>query len=379
MTVLSNPNRRKTRAGRSLALAKTIALAIGLTLAASAARASTPRVVYVLAPGDLEQAAAYEELRQTLGAHLTGLEVGVRLLTVDGVIDGALATQIVAETSGLAVAWITPDDFHLLTPALGAEPRTRSLAGAGGEWIERCQAIAAITHAELEPVFEVPPAPSPLEEGVVEVAPVVAEPVVEDGIPADPEPATTDDATVTHPATQRSWAVLASVGYTLARPGVTAAPLHGVGLGLGARFGRHVGVRLGLDLSQTLPIVDAGEQARIARWPLRLSVSGEAAVRRLDVVGRAGLVVDLSRVRELGFEPADPAVVGVRADLGLTLAAELRLRVLPWLAPFIAGGLDVHTAALAYELGGEDVARRGAVVPRLMAGVAWIAGREGSP
>ena len=337
----------------------------------------SPPVLYVLTSGDLERAPDYEELRQTLGAHLTALDVDVRVLTVDGDVDADLARRIVAETSALAVGWIGPDVFHLLTPALGPDPRTRALEGAGTDWLQRCQAIAAMTHAELEPVLDPPAPPPPAEDGAAggetpapderEPPPAEAEPTPEVGGLAEEEPR------------PRTWAVMAGVGYTLARPGIGASPLHGVGLGLGARFGRNVGVLVEFDLTQAVPLTGGGDQARIARWPLRISLGGEVAVKRVDLVGRVGVALDISRVRGLDLAPADPAVVELRTDLGIAAAIEVRLRVLRWLAPFVAGGLDLHTGALAYELAGEEIGRRGPVVPRLHAGVTWILGPEGTP
>lgn len=376
-----------------------LALAAAAPASRAQAQAPPPHTVYVLAPSDPAASSAHLELWTAIQVHLTAMPVVVRLMTVAETIDAELAQRIAGETGALSVVWLGDEggSFELLTPSLAPTSRPRSLAGAGSAWMDRCQAMAMVVHAELAPLFE-PPIPSgptsvgeaPSGEDGADVTgdPGVEEPGVEEpGVegedaapaPGDDEASGTAEAAGDVGGRERpTGLLLVTAGYTLFSTSSAAPPLHGLGLGLGIRIGAHMGVRAEVDVGQAAPLTGPAGEGRLTRWPLRVSLTGETAIGRLDVAGRAGLLIDLSRIRDLGFTPSDPDVLLTQLDLGFALGVELRIRLLPWLAPFVSGGVDLYADRRSYLLYGEEVARRDTAVPRLVLGVAWIAGKGGS-
>ncbi len=365
---------------------------VGLGVAAptGVARAGTAHTVYLLAPGDPEGADDYRELWRAVQAHLTALPVSVRLMTVDEAVDDALALDLARDTNALLVAWLSADrdKVHHLVPAQGDRGQSRDLGGAGEGWLDRCQVVAAMIHAELgdlevlqQATLEPENTESPGEASESSDQPETGPPVVD---PAETAPAVTGNDELARPpgdggsSPRRTRAhLLISAGYTLFRPSSAAAALHGVGFGLGLRVGRHVGIHAGADLGQATPLAIDGGDGRIVRWPVRLSVTGEVALGRLDLTGRAGILLDVSRVTDLSFSPGDTTALDNRLDLGLALGVEARFRILPWLAPFVAAGLDLYDGNRTYELSSQPVASRGAAVPRLVLGATWILGETG--
>ena len=378
---------RRIRLGPGLAAVALFALVLGAP--AREVRAGAAHTVYLLAPGDPEVAADYRELWRAVQAHLSALPVAVRLMTVDEPLDDTLALDLARDTNALLVAWLSPDRtrIHHLVPASGEQGQSRDLGAAGELWLDRCQVVAAMLHAELgdlevlqQAILD--PADADAAQGEGESTADAEDGANPPGAEAETTPSPSAEGTGSAPATVEDGGspaptrihLLVSAGYTLFRPSPSAGFLHGVGLGLGLRVGRHVGVHAGADLGQATPMTLAGGDARIARWPIRLSATGEVSLARLDLTGRAGVLLDVTRVEDLDFSPADAAALDTRLDLGLALGFEARVRILPWLAPFAAIGLDVYPGSRTYELSSQAVAKRGVAVPRLALGATWILG-----
>lgn len=313
----------------------------------------------ILAPAEEVRAETYIDLQLAVWAHLSARPVTVVIRGEDGPIDTELARRVVDDTGALSVAWLEDErrTFRYLTPGLAAEPRTRAIPGDEEPWVSRCEVMATVLHADVEQrLVELDAAPPPR-----------AEPPP----PAEEEP-------------RPPVLFVAAAGYA---PVLMAAPrgpfLQGVSLQAGAQRGRRLpfqpGFRAGLDWTESRALGAPGSEAYLARVAFRVEATGVFPVGIVDLGGHLGAVLELTEVRGLEYPVEDTRAEGPRFWPGASAAFLVRVRVTPWLAPYLLLGADVFFKATEWRL--EDPAllllRRDPVVPRGTVGLTLLLGPRG--
>ena len=346
-----------------------VLLVLGISAHAAAEEQLGP--LLVLAPeGTAEQ---HETLRTAMAAHLSGYSVEVRLAATEPLPESfpdqaEAARGAVAEHGALAAIWI--DDRHGMVFVLVAAPEAdqilqRPLPDADEPWRARCDAVASMVHSALAPWLnreqEVEPQPVPTAD----------EPAVE-----QPEPAQLDDGK--HPPVEpeqaTEWLVLQMrAGYGPVFVYSYGAVQHGGRVAAGLIFGDHLEAEVALDLLFPLPAEISGEPSddiALVRWPLRIAAAGFITALDLDIGLKPGLVIDFTRVS--GVNTTRIADDTERTNPGFALSLFLRYRVLPWLAVWAEGGIDIFYSAYDYSLQGATVIRYSALQGRVSGGLAFL-------
>jgi len=297
-------------------------------------------------------------LRTALEAHLRIYDVVV--LLEGATHPGADIAAVAARYRATAVVWLEDGDqrFGVLAPGLSSHPSLRHIPDTGEGWAARCEVMAAVLLSELSPLLA-GPQPGPLRP----TGDALADPPVGevDGGQSRTKPAVNGSASMAYAPT-----ILAAEGPVL----------HGLALGLGLRFGRHLEFGLGFDAAQPARLDALGDDAALARWPVRLVVRGLLSAGSVEIGVGAGAVVEPWQVRGQDVQPAIAQIASVHVDAALALALRLRVVALPWLTPFADFGVDAFPGPNRYRLGGDVVLERAAVQPRLVVGVAlWIGAR----
>lgn len=303
-------------------------------------------LVLILAPADEARSATYIDLQLAVWAHLSARPVTVVIHGIEEPIDGEVARRVVDETGALSAAWLSDEGrtFCFLTPGLDPRPRVRAVPGDEEPWISRCEVMATVLHADVEQrlvELDEAPTPTPVEEK-----------------PSGP-----------------AIRFVAGVGYAPALMSAPGGPfLQGFSIGAGAQIGRHVGFRAGVDLVQSWSLGIPDSDAWLARMPIRLEATFVVPVGRFDLGGNLGSVVEITEVRDLDYEPADERAKVPQVAAGLSGALHARVRILPWLAPFLLVGADLYFADLEWMLSPDVLLRRDPIVLRLTVGVSFLVG-----
>jgi hypothetical protein len=352
--------------------ARPIGAAIALlALALSAEVASQQQLgpLLVLAPvGTAEQG---ETLRTAMAAHLSGYSVEVLLAATEPLPESFpdqadAARRAVEEHEALAAIWI--DERHGMVFVLVAAPQAdqilqRPLPGADEPWRARCDAVASMVHSALAPWLnrehEVEPQPAATTE-----EPAVAPPVPEDE----------EDLPPADHATRTDWLLLqVRAGYGPVFVNSYGAVQHGGRVAAGLIIGDHLEAEIALDLLFPLPAEIDGETSEdiaLVRWPLRLAVAGFVTALDMDIGLKAGVVIDFTHIS--GVDPTKIADDTERTNPGFAASLFLRYRVLPWLAIWAEGGIDVFNSAYDYSLQGATVIRYSALQGRVSGGLAFL-------
>ncbi len=322
---------------------------IGLFVALTASPAhatSIRRVVLGVPTGVLDQA-SQAQLLLAVQAHVSSLGVIVEIASVEGSLDGAVAMAQATEKSALCVAWLSPELDHLtlMTPTLGEQVRVRELPKEGDGWLAKCDVVATLLHSELATLIG--PVSVPTESGVT--APPVAEPPPRKRVPV---------------------AMLLSVRWAPFILSSEGPFLQGVAVGAGVEIARRVTVTAGMGVVQPVDL-EVGE-ARLGRWPGRVAVSLLLPRDNLELELELGVLLDVWRVLELGYAPAEEGAGDTHLDAAVAAAGRVRYRVTPWLAPFIEVGADIYAQRRTFALYDTTLLARDPALLRLGVGVTFL-------
>lgn len=343
-------------------------LVLGLTARVAAQEQLGP--LLVLAPEGTDE--QQETLRTAMGAHLSGYAVEVRLAATEPLPDSfpdqaEVARRAVEEHGALAAIWV--DDRHGMVFVLVAAPEgdqisQRPLPAADEPWRARCDAVASMVHSALAPWLN--------RQQEIEPQPAAAadEPAVE-----RPEPAQVDDVEppVVEPEKVPEWLVLQlRAGYGPVFVNSYGAVQHGGRVAAGLIFGDHLEAETALDLLLPLPAEIDGEPSdkiALVRWPLRFAAAGFITALDLDIGLKVGLVIDFTDVKGVPKNIEDDPE---RTNPGFAASLFLRYRVLPWLAVWAEGGLDVFYSAYDYTEDDVTVIRYSALQGRVAGGLSVL-------
>ncbi len=313
-------------------------LACSLLLSASASAAAPTRPVLVLHPGHGQGDRYSADVLPAARAQLDGMPVDLQAVAVGGVLGPELAAQLAEQVDAWTVAWLAEDtdSVFLLSPSLGSEVRSRPLDPGVTSWVVKSEAVAAILRSELEAVVS----------QAVEVQ--------------------------ARRAQARRTLLALRVGYTPVPVSTEGPVLHGVDLGVGFRFGRHLGFELGASITSPIPLGIEDGKGEMLRVPLRFSVTGSLPVGRFEPSLALGLALEVLQVTGLSFEPADAAALVPLVTPGLSANIQARYRVLPWLAPFVLVGVDVLVRDQVVVRDGVTLVHRDRAVLQAAVGVSFL-------
>lgn len=323
-------------------------LGLLLTLTASPATASGSirRVVLGVPDGVLDQA-SQAQLLLAVQAHVSSLGVIVEMASVEGSMDGATSLAQATETSALCVAWLSPelDRLTLMTPTLGEQVRVRDLPAEGDGWLARCDVVATLLHSELATLIG--PVTIPTEFGGT---------------------ATTTEAPA--PRKRTPVAMLLSVRWAPFILSSEGPFLQGVAVGAGVEIARRVTVSAGMGVVQ--PVDLDVDEARLGRWPGRVAVSVLLPQNSLELELELGVLLDVWRVLDLGYEPAEEGAGDTHLDAAVAAAGRVRYRVTPWLVPFIEVGADIYAQRRTFALYDATLLARDPALLRVGVGVTFL-------
>lgn len=333
-----------------------VSLAAILSLfAAVPASADTPTTILLLAPSDRagQDANDLQQLRLAMQAHLSAHVVFVRLHP------GRPAdAESLCETEDVAaVTWLQDDHLHVLVPRLGPDVTVRHVPPTDEGWPARCELMAAMLLSEVTPVFTTD----------LPTAPVVAE--------APESPPETPPGQAPPAPSRPTVRPVASVGYAPVVLSTDGPYLHGAHLGAGIAIGRHLEITLATSLVESAPLDEAGPEALLRRWPVRLDVCATLPLSILDLGLSAGPVLEVWHIRGLEEPALDERASGTQAAPAFGLAFQLRVRATAWLSPFIDAGIDIHGTHHNFLYRGSPILVRAAVQPHLVVGIRLTPGR----
>ncbi len=305
----------------------------------------------------------FDELLPAVRARLSSLPVEVLEVGTAQPVEPQGALELARGAGALTVAWLAADGsrFSVLSPLLGVQPRQRTLEEMGESRISRCEAMAAMLHAELEVVLV-----QAIEMEAVAPEAVVPEAVVPD--PVVPDPVVPE--AVVPPKPPRL--VIGSVGYTPVPLSADGPVLHGIDVNLGARFGRFIGVEMNADFTSPIRLELNDGEARVSRVPVRLLASVVFPADRFEPGIGLGGGLEFVQVRGLGYTPGDPEALSAMVSGGATAFFRARFRVSPWLAPFVTVGADYWVLKRSYQIGDETLASRDRLLLHLVVGVSVL-------
>ena len=302
-------------------------------------------MVSLLVPMVPASGSKYTLLENTVQAHLGTLPVQVVMRKVEHLPDDSSPWQASEDSDVLLVAWFSDDERTLLTlvPSDDETPRSRSLQGGDVTWLSRCDTVAVMLRSEIEPLL---------------AAAAVTTTTAEE--PA-PEAAPVSRAARTE--------LSASLGYAPAVLSTDGPYLHGLSIEMGALFVEHLAISVAVGVSQSAPFASLGERTHLDRWPLRIGIGAQVAVGPVDLRADVAVVLDIWRISNLGYLPEDTSALDDRVDAAFSPAFTMRIRLLPWLAPYLVAGIDLYPRNRVFLLDDEVLLSRGRAVPRLGAGV----------
>jgi len=337
--------------------------ALSLLVSFRARAAEDPVTVLLLAPEEQVSTPRYLDLLQAVQARLAASAVQVRMQPMAELIGEQSARSAALQAGAVTVAWLAEDAGHflLLTPGVDHQPRARSLTGEGEGWVTRCEVMAVILHSELQ-------------QAVGTGAPAMArvtggaeKPAALESAPSDARMEGPEAPPGEAPAPV---ALLISAGYAPALVQPWQAVMHGVQACAAVRFGSRWQLRLAADLAQRVQLAPS-PSGRLLRLPLQLALAASFPRGRLEPSAELGTALELWKVSDLGYEPADPSVQDWQADAGITLTARARYWLRPWLAPYIEAGLGFFFRQRRVTLLGDALLERRALLPSLGAGLAF--------
>lgn len=301
----------------------------------------TERRVVLGVPADVVGEANRAELLLAVQAHLSSLDVVIELALLEETEGGDVAMGGATERSALCVAWLSPDlaSLTLMTPTLGNQVRVRQLPSDDEGWLSRCDVIATVLHSELGALIT---------------------PVSTEAPPAEPE----------EPRARVVSAVLLSVlwdPYVMSSDGPF---LQGVAVGIGIELARRVTFRASMGLVEPVAL-ELGD-AKLGRWPGRISVAVLLPRERLELELEIGVLLDVWKVLALGYEPADASAGQAHLDAAVAPAGRVRYRVAPWLAPFVEVGADIYPQRRTFAMGDEPLVGRDPALLRVGVGVTFL-------
>jgi len=337
------------------------------TLPGAAGALAVERATLVIMSSDAD-ASAMEELRSTVEAYLSDLDVGVRLL-VEPRLPRTLADQLgaaraasVAEGS-VPVVWVEEGTKELLifvSDRGSQRVMVQALPHGAEGWEADCDAIAVIVRSVLKPWLdgeqppdEAAPASPPEAEAATSVA--------------APEGGAGDGERRREGGVARA---VVAAGYSPALLDGDRAWVHGAALAVGVLVGRHIEIDLALHALQTFDMGVRGADLRLARWPVALSATGLIPIGRFEAGVRAGLLIDTTAVRGIPGETAPDDTTIIQPGLAASLFARLRLS--DWLAAWVDGGVDVIRGARDYLWDDRPVLSYARVQPRFALGLAVL-------
>ncbi len=344
----------------------TLGLVLTLVAGGGARAAGEPAAVMVVAAAEDPPGSPAEVLQHAVAASLSPYGVEVQLQRDGrGPLD-ELAAEMAGRDEVIAALWLERDDPRLClrVPALWVGARERPLPRSGDGWAADCHAISAIVLSELEPLLagrlDDPPQPAPggertaasADEEVPEITPSEAEVPVS---PAGPEVA-----------------LVVGAGYLPVVIDRGAPYRSGLGLALGVLLGRHLELGAGVDLIQPADVTATLGGGWLARTTVRGVATGWLPLGPAELGLALGAVVERAQVRRLDYDPLDAGALEPRVHGAFTAALRVRVRVLPWLAPFAEGGADLYGTRLSVVDAGSELIGRAPVQPRLAVGIAGV-------
>jgi hypothetical protein len=331
-------------------------------------RAQARTTLVIMSAGQDE--AAMEELRSTVEAYLSDLDVGVRLRVVPRLpskVAGQLeaARWLSVEEDSVSVVWVEEGTKELLifvSDRGSQRAMVQSLPQGSEGWGADCDAIAVIVRSVLGPWLEGDPPPR-------EAPPVAPPPVAAGKGASGAGPVVVEGDAEARPRDGLTRAV-AAAGYSPALIDGDRAWVHGAALALGALIGRHLEIDLSLHAFQSIDMEAGGADLRLVRWPVVLSATGLIPIGRFEAGVRAGLIVDVTAVRGIprGTAPDETTVV----QPGLAASFFARVRLNGWLAAWADGGVDLIRGGRDYLWDGRPVLSYARVQPRFALGLAVL-------
>ena len=333
---------------------RALALVAALVLYTAGATESLASEVSLLIPVAPTSGSKYVLLENTVRAHLGTLPVQVVMREVEHLPDGSSPWQAGRDDSEvLLVAWLSIDESTLLTvvPSHDTAPRSRPLQQGDVTWFSRCDTVAAILRSEIEPLLATADFATPTPDAVA------------DGVPPSSEPARSELAL--------------SLGYAPSVLSTGGPVLHGLSVEVGALFVDHLAISVAVGICEGASMAPLDDRTHLNRWPLRIGVGAQMAAGPVDLRADLAVVLDIWRIAELGYTPEDASALDAQVDAAFSPAFTVRIRLLPWLAPYLIAGADLYPRSREFLLNDEVLLSRGRVVPRLGAGVAILVRPKG--
>jgi hypothetical protein len=335
-------------------------------------------VVLVLVRPDDQ--AGLAELETALGAHLSSFDVEVRRqgATQLSAPPGRQAEEVrdlVQEHRALAAVWTDPSGsiVFVMLARDGADEQilVRFLpdSGSAGE----LEAVASMIRSALLPLVTAPQEP---------LSPESSPESLKGASEADVIWQETDDElpplavleVVEPPPPPEPWLTIYGRGGYAPLLSSGAEPLvQGSRLGVGAFMFEHLELELATDLVAPVQGERPHEDISLKRWPLRVSLGGYITLPgEVDLSLRLGGLLDFIRVDGLESESTEGDTSYLAA--GFAGSGVIRYRMVPWLAFWVEGGVDVFRTGFTFTRNNrqDTVFRFSAVQGQLFVGVALL-------
>jgi len=318
-------------------------------------------IVLMLVPADTDEDVSRLVVR-AVQSQLSDLDVSFRLSPVERLPDGlrgqiALAEQLAAESSALAVFWCDLADREQVFLYLRGVEADRILVrrleepDVGG----MAEALAIIVRASIGELLRGGRVGIAVAEAVAAEEPVPA--------PAPVEPAEQPPAPVEGEPAPRVLRIANRIGYVFETYSGEQPATHGLGLGVGIRVHPNIWLLAGYTIAATIRGGGGeGDAAaiRLARHPIHLGLGGFLEAGAFELGGSVAAVVDYVtfEVRELregmdAVEDNDDVLVSLlpalearlwlfsRLQAVLAVGAEIPLRAAHYVARTLDGGQEV--------------------------------------